>query len=146
MLLAGTLKPGISQDHPMVTGVQALRDPISPADPFYAWWHACRPGVPKAFLALLAQEASAMPAERWRLILEQLRRADLTDRAPGVQQQTLVVGGAGDPLFGEAHQQALLHAFPDADFVSIESCGHNPHWEDPVFVAAPITGKFGSAA
>jgi pimeloyl-ACP methyl ester carboxylesterase len=146
VLLAGTLKPGISQDHPMVTGVEALRDPISPADPFYAWWHACRPGVPQAFLALMAQEASAMPAARWWLILEQLRRADLTGRAPGVRQETLVVAGAVDPLFGEAHQQALLRALPGSDFLRIEGCGHNPHWEDPALVAASIASTFGSGA
>jgi len=143
VLLAGTLKPGISQDHPMVTGVRALRDPISPADPFYAWWHACRPGVPQAFLALMAQEASAMPAARWRLILEQLLRADLTGRAPGVRQQTLVVAGAVDPLFGETHQQALLDALPGSDLVRIEGCGHNPHWEDPALVASSIASRFG---
>ena len=143
VLLAGTLRPGISQDHPMVTGVRALRDPISPADPFYAWWHACRPGVPQAFLALMAQEASAMPAARWRLILEQVLRADLTGRAPGVRQQTLVVAGAVDPLFGETHQQALLDALPGSDFVRIEGCGHNPHWEDPALVASSIASRFG---
>jgi pimeloyl-ACP methyl ester carboxylesterase len=146
VLLAGTLKPGISQDHPMVTGVRALRDPISPADPFYSWWHACWPGVPQAFLELMALEASAMPAARWRLILEQILRADLTARALGVQQETLVVAGEVDPLFGEAHQQALSRALPDSDFLRIEGCGHNPHWENPALVAAAITGKFGSRA
>jgi pimeloyl-ACP methyl ester carboxylesterase len=146
VLLAGTLKPGISQDHPMVTGVRALRDPISPADPFYSWWHACRPGVPQAFLAFLAQEASAMPAARWRLILEQLLSADLTASASGVQQETLIVAGAVDTLFGEAHQQALLDALPGSDFVRIEGCGHNPHWESPALVAAAITSRFGSGA
>ncbi|UVK41663.1 alpha/beta hydrolase [Mesorhizobium sp. AR10] len=145
VLLAGSLKPGILQDHPMAVGVQALRDPISPDDPFYAWWHACRPGVPHSFIAKLAEEASAMPAARWRSILEQIRRSDLTSSARTVRQETLIIGGASDPLFGEAHQQALLRAFPDADFVCIESCGHNPHWEDPALVAAAITGKFGAA-
>lgn len=146
VLLAGALKPGIPQDHPMVTGVRGLSDPISPSDPFYDWWHACGPGVPQTFLALMAQEASAMPAARWRLILEQLLRADLTARAPGVRQETLVVAGEVDPLFGEAHQQALLDALPASDFLRIEGCGHNPHWEDPALVAAAITGKFGAGA
>ena len=146
VLLAGTLKPGISQDHQMVSGVRALRDPISPADPFYGWWHACGPGVPQAFLALMAQEASAMPAARWRLILEQLRSADLAGAASAVRQKTLIIGGAVDPLFGEAHQRALLRALPGSDFVRLEGCGHNPHWEDPALVAAAITGKFRAGA
>ena len=146
VVLAGTLKPDFAPDHALIAGVLALRDPISPADPFYAWWHACRPGVPQAFLELMAQEASAMPAARWRLILEQILRADLTARALGVQQETLVVAGEVDPLFGEAHQQALSRALPDSDFLRIEGCGHNPHWEDPALVAAAIAGKFRAGA
>ncbi|CCV13010.1 alpha/beta hydrolase [Mesorhizobium sp. STM 4661] len=146
VLLAGTLKPGISDDHPMVVGVQALRDPISPADPFYAYWHACRPDVPQAFLASMAEDASAMLAARWRAILEQLRGADLTDKARNVRHDALVIGGARDPLFGEAHQQTLLRALPHASFVRAEGCGHNPHWENPAFVAKAIAGKFRARA
>ncbi|MER9307561.1 hypothetical protein NKJ06_31985 [Mesorhizobium sp. M0293] len=60
VVLAGTLKPDFAPDHPLVAGVQVLRDPILPADPFYAWWHACRPGVPTAFLAGLAKDEQAV--------------------------------------------------------------------------------------
>ncbi len=142
VVLAGTLKPDFAPDHPLIAGVQALRDPISPADPFYAWWHACRPGVLPAFLAGLANDASAMPAPRWRAILEEIRRADLTDAARAVQARTLIIAGACDPLFGEAHQQALQFALPEAVFVRAEACGHNPHWEDPALVAKAITKAF----
>jgi pimeloyl-ACP methyl ester carboxylesterase len=142
VVLAGTLKPDFGPDHPLVAGVQALHDPISPADPFYAWWHACRPGVPLAFLAGLADDASAMPASRWRAILEEIRRADLTGAARAVQARTLIVAGACDPLFGEAHQQALLCSLPEAVFVRAEACGHNPHWEDPALVAKAIIKAF----
>jgi pimeloyl-ACP methyl ester carboxylesterase len=142
VVLAGTLKPDFARDHPLVAGVQALRDPISPADPFYAWWHACLPVVPQAFLAGLAKDASAMPAARWRAILEEIRRADLTGSAQKVQARTLIVAGACDPLFGEAHQQALLCAFAEAVFVRAENCGHNPHWEDPTLVAKAIIETF----
>lgn len=141
VLLAGTLKADIAADHPMVIGVQALRDPISPADPFYDTWHACRSDVPQPFLAKMAEEASAMPAALWRSILEQVRRADLTETARALREKTLVIGGACDPLFGDAHQQALLRAFADASFVRVEDCGHNPHWEEPAIVAAAIMAK-----
>lgn len=143
VLLAGTLKPDLEQDHPLVMGVQALRDPISPADPFYAWWHACRPGVPQAFLAGLAKDASAMPASRWRAILKEIRRADLSGAARAVRARTLIIAGARDPLFGEAHQQALSHSLVGASLVHAEACGHNPHWEDPAFVADAIGKTFG---
>ncbi|WP_245321907.1 alpha/beta hydrolase [Mesorhizobium sp. WSM1497] len=142
VVLAGTLKPDFAPDHPLVAGVEALRDPISPADPFYAWWHACSPDVPPAFLASLAQEASAMPTPRWRAILEEIRRADLSDAARAVQARTLIIAGACDPLFGEAHQQALQSALAGAVFVRAESCGHNPHWEDPALVAKTIVEPF----
>ncbi|RJT36433.1 alpha/beta hydrolase [Mesorhizobium waimense] len=142
VVLAGTLKPDFAPDHPLVAGVQALRDPISPADPFYDWWHACRPGVPQPFLAGMAKDASTMPVASWRAVLEEIRHTDLTDAARAVQVRTLIIAGAVDPLFGEAHQQALRHCLPGSDFIRIEGCGHNPHWEDPALVAAAVTDKF----
>ncbi|UVK53546.1 alpha/beta hydrolase [Mesorhizobium sp. AR02] len=141
VVMAGTLKPDFAW-HPLVAGVQALRDPISPADPFYGWWHACRPGVPQPFLAGLAKDASAMPAARWRAILEEICRADLTSAAQKVRIRTLIIAGACDPLFGEAHQQALLRCLAGASLMRAEACGHNPHWEDPAFVARAIIGTF----
>ncbi|WP_292120887.1 alpha/beta hydrolase [Mesorhizobium sp.] len=138
VVVAGTLKTGFAPDHPLVAGVAALRDPIAPADPFYDWWHACGPGVPRAFLAAMAQDASAMPAARWRAILEEIRRTDLTATARAVRVRTLIIAGACDPLFGEAHQQALAEALAGSRLVWAEHCGHNPHWEDPAFVAEAI--------
>ncbi|PBB28369.1 MULTISPECIES: alpha/beta hydrolase [unclassified Mesorhizobium] len=142
VVMAGTLKPDFASDHPLVAGVQALRDPISPTDPFYDWWHDCRPGVPQPFLACLAKDASAMPAARWRAIVDEIRRADLTTAAQGVRTQTLIIAGACDPLFGDEHQQALSRCLSEARLVRAEACGHNPHWEDPAFVARAITGAF----
>jgi pimeloyl-ACP methyl ester carboxylesterase len=142
VVMAGTLKPDFAWDHPLVRGVHALRDPISPADPFYAWWHACRPGVPQPFLAGLAKDASAMPAARWRAILEEICGADLTDAAQKVTVTALIIAGACDPLFGEAHQQALLRCLAGASLLRAEACGHNPHWEDPAFVARAIVETF----
>lgn len=142
VVMAGTLKPDFARDHPLVAGVQALRDPISPADPFYDWWHACRPGVPRPFLAGLAKDASAMPAARWRAILEEICRADLTSAAQKVRTRTLIIAGPCDPLFGEAHRQALSRCLAGASLVRAEACGHNPHWEDPAFVAGAIVEAF----
>lgn len=141
-LLAGAVKADLADNHPMVSGVIALRDPISHTDPFYAWWHACRPSVSKTFLAKMAEEASAMPAARWRAILDAIRRADLTEVARTVRARTLLIAGARDELFGEAHQEALSRALPHASSVQAKGCGHNPHWEDPAFVAAAISSTF----
>ncbi|QPC93791.1 alpha/beta fold hydrolase [Mesorhizobium sp. INR15] len=142
VMLASTLKPDFSPDHPMLAGIQALRDPISPTDPLYDWWHACLPVVPKAFLAGMARDASAMPAARWRAILEEVCRTDLTGAARTVRTRTLVIAGACDPLFGEAHQLVLLRALPEAILVHAQNCGHNPHWEDPELVAKSILQAF----
>lgn len=141
-LLAGAVKADLAEHHPMVSGVNALRDPISPTDPFYAWWHACRPGVSPIFLARMAEEASAMPAARWRAILDAIRRTDLTELARTVRVRTLLIAGACDELFGEAHQVALARALPHAASIQAKDCGHNPHWEDPAFVAAAIASTF----
>lgn len=140
VVLASSLMPGLEQDHQLIDGVAALRDPISPADPFYEWWHACRPGVARAFLASLAKDASAIPAARWRAILEEVRRTDLTAAARVVQAPTLIIAGGRDPLFGVAHQQALARALAGSRLVWAQDCGHNPHWEDPAFVAKAIAG------
>lgn len=144
VILAGTLKPDFEPGHPLVDGVAALRDPISPSDPFYEWWHACGPGVPRAFLAGLAQDASAIPAARWHAILEEIRRTDLTAAARAVQAPTLIIAGGLDPLFGEGHQQSMAQALSGSHLVWAQDCGHNPHWEDPAFVAKAIAGMLPS--
>ncbi|WP_051442711.1 alpha/beta hydrolase [Mesorhizobium sp. WSM3626] len=140
VVLASTLKPGFTPDHPLPVGIQDLRDPLSPADPFYDWWHACRSSVPRPFLAGLAKEASAMPVARWRAILEEVRITDLVAEARTVRARALIIAGACDPLFGEAHQQALAEALTGSRLVWAPNCGHNPHWEDPAFVAFAISG------
>ncbi|TIR15525.1 MAG: alpha/beta hydrolase [Mesorhizobium sp.] len=144
IILASTLKPDFASHHQLIDGVAALRDPISPSDPFYDWWHACQPGVPQAFLAGLAQDASAIPAARWRAILEEIRRTDLTAAVRAVRVPTLIIAGGRDPLFGEAHQRALVQAIAGSRLVWARDCGHNPHWEAPAFVAAIIGQAFGN--
>ena len=141
--MAGTLKTGFAPDHPLVAGVAALRDPILPDDPFFGWWHQCGPTVPLAFLAALAGDASAMPATRWRAILGEIRRTDLSAAARTVQARTLIIAGACDPLFDAGHQQALAKALPGSHLVRAPDCGHNPHWEAPAFVAEVLGRAFG---
>lgn len=142
VIVASTLKPDFGLDHQLIDGVAALRDPISPSDPFYDWWHACQPSVPRAFLAGLARDASAIPAARWRAILEEVRRTDLTAAARSVQVPVLIIAGGRDPLFGEAHQQSMAGALAGSRLVWARDCGHNPHWEDPAFVAKTIGQTF----
>ncbi len=142
VVLAGTLRPEFADDHPMVMGVGGLVDPISSADPFYDYWHACEAKVSPEFLLMVAREASAMPAALWRAILQQVRRTDLTASARALRVKTLVIGGGRDPLFDATHQQRLRDEIPGAAFVSADHCGHNPHWEDPALVVRTIAAHF----
>ena len=139
VVIAGTLRAGFAPDHPLVTGVEALCDPIASADPFFEWWHQCGPDVPGAFLAGLARDAAAMPAARWREIMDEIRLADLTAGARALRVAPLVIAGGRDPLFDESHQHRLVKEVPASVFMTLEHCGHNPHWEDPALVAAAIT-------
>lgn len=142
VLLAATLQPELADDHPVVVGVNALRDPIDPNAPFFELWHHCHPGVPETFLARLAEEAAAMPAHRWRAILQALRDCDLTEQASRIDMPVLIISGADDDLFSKAHHEALAAAFPDAVAMRLADCGHNPHWDSPKRVAAAITQAF----
>lgn len=141
--VASSLRPNLDDDHPIVAGVAALRDPIDQRDPFYAFWHQCRADVPAPFLELVAREASLMPARRWRSTLEIVRALDLRSRAEGLAGvETLIINGADDPLFGQEHREALISALSHAHRVDLAGCGHNPHWEEPGQVAQAILARF----
>ena len=140
VLLATTLRAEIGDADPMATGVLSLTDPISPADPFYAYWHACEAPMAPDFLAHAAAEASAMPAARWRAVFAALRHADLTESAGRIKASTLIVSGGRDPLFDRAHRDRLRSAIPAASFVEADRCGHNVHWEAPALVAGAVLG------
>ncbi len=139
VLIGCSLRPEIGNGHPVTTGLEDLRDPIRPTDPFFDYWHDCREDVPKAFLEKIALEASAMPATRWRSVLNLIRHVDLTSR---VQQRagikTVLVNGVEDTLFGSRDRAALVSALPDATVIDLPRTGHNPHWEEPSLVAAVI--------
>ena len=143
VLLATTLRVDVTDEDAVAIGVLALQDPISPADPFYDFWHACEVPVAPDFLARTAEEASAMPAGSWRSIFDEVRRADLTERVRKVRARTLIVSGGRDPLFDRTHQERLRATIPAAGFVEAEQCGHNVHWENPALVAEAIIGHFG---
>lgn len=139
VLIACSVKPELRDCHPIVTGVDALHDPIQPNDPFFADWHHCRDDVPRLFLDKLAEEASVMPARRWRSILDIIRDVDLAERAQiSACPQTLIMAGLEDPLFGGSHQTTMLTCLPKAMVMHLPDCGHNPHWEEPAQIAAAL--------
>lgn len=142
-VLASSLKPKIGDDHPITTGVSNLSDPIRPDDPFYAYWHHCGHAVPASFLRKVAEEASKMPASRWRAILDMIRRIDLREQAPRLASvDTLLVSGSEDQLFDACDQTMFASALPHAERLELSGYGHNLHWEEPASVAAAILARF----
>ena len=67
-----------------------------------------------------------------------LRHTDLSASVRAVRVRALIIAGATDPLFDRAHQQALAGALTGSRLVWAQDCGHNPHWEDPAFVAEAL--------
>lgn len=139
VLIGCSLRPEIGNTHPVATGVEALRDPIHPAEPFFDYWHHCREDVSGAFLEKIALEASNMPAARWRSVLKLIRHVDLTSRVHACAGiETVLVNGVEDTLFGRRDRDLLVSALPDATVIDLPNTGHNPHWEEPSQVAAAI--------
>jgi pimeloyl-ACP methyl ester carboxylesterase len=127
----------------MVAGVSNLSDPIRPSDPFYEYWHHCKRGVPAPFLEKIAEEASEMPASRWRAILEMIRRIDLRGQTSRLRDiETLIINGSDDELFDAGDREMFAAALPWARLLEIDGCGHNLHWEEPARVAAIVSARF----
>lgn len=133
--ISGTLRPQFPPQSDIVREIEALADPIDPADPFFDDWHACTRTVDAAFLMRMRAEAAAIPASIWKGILRGFAETDLTGMARQVAQPVLCIGCRDDALFDAGHRRALLQAFENAQGVVLEDHGHNPHWEDPDKVA-----------
>ncbi len=133
--ISGTLRPQFAPQSDIVREIEALADPIDPADPFFDDWHACARTVDAAFLMRMRAEAAAIPASIWKGILRGFAETDLTGMARQVAQPVLCIGCSDDALFDAGHRRALLPAFENAQGVVLEDHGHNPHWENPDKVA-----------
>jgi len=142
VLLAGTLRPGLDDNHPVVTGVAALDDPVAPDGPFLTYWYHCGPDVPALLLTELAVEAAALPAGRWRALLAGIRDFDRSANPPRIDTPMLILSGDDDHLFDRAHHDALVAAFPEAAELRLVGCSHNPHWDAPRLVARVIDRHF----
>ncbi len=138
VLISGTLRPVFPKGDPVTKGILGLRDPISPADPFFDLWHAGSHPVDRLFLDLLSREAAAIPSSVWKGILGEFSRLDLTRTASRISVPVLCVAGSEDTLFDADHRLALATAFHDGKTVLLDGFGHNPHWENPSLVALHI--------
>ena len=74
----------------------------------------------------------------WEL-LKASRTADLTPQLGDVQVPTLVLTGEADTLVPPEQSEQLAEALPDAEFVSLEGCGHLPQEECPQAFAEAVS-------
>jgi len=135
--LAGTLRPDGPATAHMQQAISGFTDPINPADPFFADWHAGAEKVSPAFHESLVRAACAMPVSVWQSVIAEVGKTDLAARAAQVAAPALVIGGADDPIFGPAHHRALAAALR-AEAHLLPDTSHNPHWQHPDIVAALI--------
>ena len=68
------------------------------------------------------------------------RRPDSFDLLPQIRTPTLIVAGNQDRVTPIAEQQAMAAAIPGANLHLLDICGHMPPLEQPVRLAAVITG------
>jgi non-heme chloroperoxidase len=121
-------------------GVATMTDPIDPA--FVQTFQestVARP-VPRAFLEQVISESLKVPARVWRSTLRSLLDDDGRDAHGRVSVPSYIIWGDQDGITLRAEQQALVSAIPSATLAIHEGAGHSPHWEDPVSVAAEVTG------
>jgi 4,5:9,10-diseco-3-hydroxy-5,9,17-trioxoandrosta-1(10),2-diene-4-oate hydrolase len=59
------------------------------------------------------------------------QREVLVDRLPSLEVPTLVVWGAGDRVFPEAHAREAAVRLREGSLALIPGCGHMPHVECP---------------
>ena len=89
----------------------------------------------------LAGHQRWLRADNWDAALWEVikasRTADLTSQLSRVQMPTLVMTGQEDALVLPEQSEQLAETLPDAEFVSLENCGHLPQEECPeAFVEA----------
>ncbi len=136
--ISGSLAPDSPALHEVAAQFAALPDPLPVDHPFLDTWYACCCPVPEAFLAALRASCAVMRPEDWGACLKLLAEADLRAAAGRIDVTCLLIGGAADPLFPEAHQAALAEALPTAKRIALADVGHNPHWEVPEAVATAL--------
>ncbi len=136
--ISGSLVPNSPALQKVAAQFSKLPDPLPVDHPFLDTWYACCCPVPEAFLAALRATCAAMRPEDWRACLTLLTEADLRATAEQIDVTCLLIGGAADPLFPEAHQAALAKAIPKAKHIALADVGHNPHWEVPEAVAISL--------
>ncbi len=138
VLISGSLRPHGPSLTRLAGQIRALPDPLPASHDFFATWHQTERPVPAPFLARLAASAAAMRRRDWLSCIGILGDADLRHEAQHLHCPTLVLSGGRDAIFATGHQKMLAASLPEARRIVFPDLGHNPHWEAPREIAAPI--------
>ncbi|ADY64975.1 hydrolase [Agrobacterium tumefaciens] len=141
-LISATLEPDFGAESQLTRDILALRDPIGPNSCFLRGWYSCSQPVDDDFLSKMKQDAANMPAAIWHGVVERFADTNLHHSASRIKKPVLCLAGFEDPLFGASHRRKLAAAFPDAQTVTLDGHGHNPHWENPKGVSTLIADFF----
>ncbi len=71
---------------------------------------------------------------------------DIRPLLGNITQPTIVICGTRDLLTRHSENEAIARAIPDAEFRSIDGCGHMVIWEDPDSIVDAVTSLVGRVA
>lgn len=105
-------------------------------------YHGTKPEQARAMarLSLAHLDAAGGWTAATRMGVAAAFRADMNAWLGRVQAPALVVYGDGDRVHPSALGQRLVDSLPRARACEVEACGHNPHLEQPAWVAREISG------
>jgi Predicted hydrolases or acyltransferases (alpha/beta hydrolase superfamily) len=93
--------------------------------------------LPEPVLQRLVEDAQNTGKAAWDGWLETMRGEDSPERAAGILVPTLVIGGGRDPLRSEEElRREVADRIRGATYAGLPRCGHLPHLEEPVTLAA----------
>lgn len=138
VLISSTTAVGSGPGSWLWDNIMPLKPPIDPDSQFMKDWYANPNPVDEDFLARERTESAATPIRVWHGVLWGTATGDLMPVASLVKAPVLVVWGDKDPLFDLSHQEKLEKAYPDAEFETFQSAGHNMLWEFPEETAKVI--------
>ena len=128
----------------LVRAVDALRDPLTPADGARLLDGVVHGPVPEGLLETMAAEALQAPARVWQQSMHGLLTGDLRATLAGILVPTLAVWGDQDLWVARAEQQQIIDAIHGARLAVFENAGHAVHWEQPARTTEELT-RFAAA-
>ena len=134
LVLIGSPGPGLvpfrRED---VAELMATYHDLDVTEAFFRPWFVVRPNLG---IDAWMRSFAALPDWALRVYAEISIWTDITAEVRGITTPMLIIAGDDDPVYGPAYQrEAVLFAFPHAQFVTIPRCGHGLILEQPTEIA-----------